>query len=88
MSTDTPTAREELTVTEVDGELLVLNEAAGQVHRLNATAAFVFEHCDGDNTKADIAERIVATFDVSPEVAARDLDELLTTFRDNQLLSD
>lgn len=83
-----PAARSDLTVTEVDDELLVLDEAAGKVHQLNATAALVFRCCDGNTSVAEISQRLVAQFDVDPAVASTDVAQLLDTLRTSQLLSD
>lgn len=49
---------EELEVNEADDGLVVFDPANDVVHHLNASAALIFELCDGTRDAADIA-RIV-----------------------------
>jgi hypothetical protein len=53
----TPRARtNELLIEELENELLVYDLAADRAHRLNATAAAVFRHADGERTIADLVD--------------------------------
>jgi coenzyme PQQ synthesis protein D (PqqD) len=52
-----PKAREEgLAVERVDDEVLIYDLERDRAHRLNETAALVFEHCDGERDPAGLAE--------------------------------
>lgn len=54
-----PRARKEkLVTTELAGEKLVYDEKRNEAHCLNRTAALVWEHCDGQTTVAEMAERL------------------------------
>lgn len=56
-----PKARsEQLIVKEMDGELAIYDEREHRAHELNATAAAVWQRCDGKTSLADIAARIAA----------------------------
>lgn len=53
----TPRARTtELLIEELEDELLVYDLAADRAHRLNATAATVFRHADGERTVAELVD--------------------------------
>ena len=81
-----PQVRVELTTSDVDDELVVLDELNGNVHQLNSTAKTVFECCDGSNRVSDIQQRLVDEFDVAPDVARHDVLSLLRQFRRQHLL--
>lgn len=83
---DKPQSAAHLTSTAVGDELLVLDEAAGQIHQLNRSAALVFEACNGDCTVSEIEARLQQTFGIDADLAHRDVQALLTTLTDKQLL--
>jgi len=50
-----PNARkEELVIQVVGDETIVYDERRNHAHRLNRTAAMVWQHCDGEHTVADL----------------------------------
>jgi hypothetical protein len=57
----------------VDGETVVLDQQAGVIHQLNATASFIWERCDGRAIPTDIAQQLAHAFEVDPQVALRDV---------------
>lgn len=61
-----PTRRAGLVSRVVDGEVVILDREAGNIHRLNATASFIWDQCDGKTTPTEIAERLAASFDGAP----------------------
>ncbi len=81
-----PHVRDDLTVSDVEGELVVLDELNGNVHQLNLTGTVVFGCCDGSTSMREIQERLIEHFDVTPDMALRDLKDLLTTLHDHHLL--
>jgi PqqD family protein of HPr-rel-A system len=79
-SSERPLRRTGLTVHELDGEALIFNAATNDTHRLNRTAYFIWQCCDGAHDLADITHRMTETFEVSEESAethARNMIELL-----------
>ena len=62
-----PRARSaDLVVEELDGEVLVYDLRSHDAHRLNATAATVWRHCDGENS----IEAIAALLDAADPAGA------------------
>lgn len=82
-----PQVRDDLTVSSVEGELVVLDESNGNVHKLNQAGTVAFGFCDGSTSIQEIQERLVEHFDVTPDVALRDLKLLLQTLHDHHLLT-
>ena len=68
-----PSRRLDLTIRELDGEMVILDRQAGLVHQLNRTASCIWEACDGSATPAELAEVVARTFDVDPNTAAEDV---------------
>jgi Coenzyme PQQ synthesis protein D (PqqD) len=58
----------------VGDELLLLEKGSGRLHRLNATAAWIYERCDG-RTAAAIAGELSSCFDVDESIALRDVED-------------
>ena len=78
-----PKRRSDVSIREVDGDTIVLDRGAEQIHRLNATASFIWHRCDGQYTVRDIADDLAGSFDVGPTAAkeavvtaVRQLDQL------------
>lgn len=57
-----PTRRQDLLSRTVEEEVVILNRDTGQVHRLNLTASYIWQLCDGTNTPDQIAEQLAADF--------------------------
>jgi uncharacterized membrane protein len=58
-----PAARQErLVVQELPDEVLVYDLDRDKAHCLNQTAAFVWKHCDGRTTSAELAKRFEKEF--------------------------
>ena len=49
--------------------MVVLDRTSDLVHQLNQTASFIWERCDGRSTARDIADQMVAAFDVDRATA-------------------
>ena len=68
--TDIPRRRSDLRARVVDGEIVVLDRKADLLHQLNATAGFIWQHCDGRATRHEIAALLVEAFEVDVDTAA------------------
>jgi hypothetical protein len=54
-----PLARTEgLSLTHLGEELMLYDEQSHKAHSLNATASWVWQHCDGQTSIAELAERL------------------------------
>lgn len=75
-----------VSVKEIEGQLLVLDRQHGQLHELNATAGFIWRHCDGRHEVVDIAAALAAEFDIDPVTAGKDVTAILEQFESRQLI--
>lgn len=74
-------------VTEVVGDGLgVFDPTRNQSYVLNATSALVFQHCDGQTTPQQLAERLRQKFNVSPSQAEQLLSLALAELEKANLL--
>ena len=72
--------RPDLATEVADGELIILDKAAGKVHQLNSSASFIW-HCIGDGLEtADIALELSDAFGVERESAFLDVEEVVARF--------
>ena len=74
-----PTPRPGLATRVLNDEVVILDHAKGNVHRLNATASAIWNLCDGKNTAEEIAALLAAEFQLK-------LDQVLVDVR--QTLAD
>ena len=77
--------RRDLSERTVEGETVLLDRANGQIHHLNATAAYIWKQCEGLSSKA-IAERLAQTFQIDPRSAETDVVALLGEMNAMKLL--
>lgn len=56
MTDNLPRSRQDLTVKELEGELLVYDEKSKKAFCLNSTSALVWKMCDGETTTAKMVE--------------------------------
>jgi hypothetical protein len=72
--------RPDLAIENADGELIVLDKAAGKVHQFNSSASFVWD-CLSDGLAIDeIALMLSEAFDLEPETALSDVQAALAQF--------
>ncbi len=79
--------RRELPSMPAGNESIVRDPGSGQVHFLNATAAIVWECCDGRTTTGECAARIRGAFDVPADAdLAADIGATLDGFAGKGML--
>jgi len=83
---DRPKRRGDLNARLVDGEMVVLDRHAERIHQLNSTARFIWDHCDGDRSVAQIADGMMEAFEVDGATAARDVADTVRQFAELGLL--
>ena len=80
-------ARKDLTLKEVGGDLVLYDPANQDVHVLNASAARVFQLCDGSHAPEDIAKALVESFDgVEYDQACEDVETTLHVLETKHLV--
>jgi hypothetical protein len=76
---------------DVDGEIVLLNVATGQYFGLDAVGSRVWlllqQDGDAGATLAQLADRVVAEFDVDHATAVSDLTHLFQQLADQQLVT-
>jgi Coenzyme PQQ synthesis protein D (PqqD) len=80
----TPRPRSDLNTRVIDNEVVILDRANGNIHRLNATASAIWNLCDGRNTPEEISRQVAASFQLTP---ADVLPDVLRTVEDFQRLN-
>jgi hypothetical protein len=80
-------ARQDLKTKRVSGDLVLYDPSNSSVHMLNATAANVFQLCDGSHTPEEMAKSLVESFDgVDYAQAYEDVKSALNTFEAENLV--
>ena len=82
-----PHRRTDLMYRNVDGETVILNREGGVLHRLNPTAAFIWDCCDGTVHGDEIVRRLADTYDIDSETCRKDVNEILGQFQSLNLLA-
>lgn len=84
-----PRRREEgLFVQQLGDELVIFDHASYKASTLNASAAFVFNLCDGTRTSEMLAEEVSAKQNVASDEAAAIVDLALDRFSRQHLLEE
>ena len=85
-STSPRKRRDGVLTREVDGEFVLLNTQAEQIHQLNCTASFIWRACDGNTSAEEIAHALAIDFEVEEDAALADVLEALRRFEGLELL--
>jgi hypothetical protein len=72
---------ESLIARELDDGILLLDMDAAKIHQLNASAGFIWRHCDGVASVADIAALVAREYQVDEGPAAKDVEMALSELR-------
>ncbi len=72
----------------VEGEMIVLDREHDLIHQLNKTATFIWEHCDGQQSAAEIANALCENFEVDEPTAVKEVLETLERLHDLELIGD
>ena len=80
-------AQQDLKIKRVSRDLVLYDPSNGDVHMLNATAANVFQLCDGSHTPEEMAKALVDSFDgVDYAQAYEDVKSALDTLEAKNLV--
>ena len=72
----------------VEGEMIVPYREHDLIHQLNKTATFIWEHCDGQQSAAEIANAVSENFEVDEATAIKEVIETLEKLQNLQLIGD
>ena len=75
-----------MTIRLVQEELVILDSDSQKVHRLNSTAGFVWNHCDGTATAEQIAADLAKSYAVDLEKVLPDVVEAIAALQTLGLL--
>lgn len=81
-----PRARADLAVAELDGEAVVYDPVASELHYLNHSAALIFGLCDGRTTIAEMAGTIGEAYEIDPDELDGQIRPLLKKLRESGLV--
>jgi hypothetical protein len=73
-------------VRELDGEIVVLDRRSNRLHQFNGTASFIFKRCGEGLAPPAVAAALAREFEVSDELAQRDVHAFLGVLGDLDLL--
>ena len=79
--------RTDVTEHELDGELLIFDPVTSNTHRLNDTALFIWQSCDGTRDVGQVASALAAAYDVSADEAHGHVERLLNELSDKGLFA-
>ena len=86
MSKNLPQRRQDVLDRSADTEHVVLDRTNGQLHRLNATAAFIWSRCDGCHSVDQIAEAMRDVFESVPDDLEEEINAVIDELRAKGLL--
>jgi hypothetical protein len=72
--------RDDLGIERLDDELLILDKKNEKIHRLNQTAAMVWEGLVAGRNSVQVASELVEVFDITVEVALQDVAKMMESF--------
>jgi len=83
-----PKPRTDITLQDIDGESLILDNNNEVIHQLNDTATFIWQQCNSLNSVSDISSLVVEHYLVSEENAKNDVLTVISNFKGLNLLDE
>lgn len=80
--------RSGMIVKEMGEETVLYDQEANEVHSLNATAALIYNLCDGERGLVEIVEEILSRFDIDEKTARRDVERVLSELKEKGILKE
>jgi hypothetical protein len=71
---------------EVEGEVIAVDVRTSEYLAINETGAALWHALRAGATTGELVERLVARFDVEPDVAGRDVSEFLDRLQERGML--
>ena len=67
--------------------IIAIKQAEEKVFKLNKTASYIWEHCDGKKTAAELIKELCREFEVDEATALNDAVEFIEKMQNKQLIS-
>ena len=83
----TPTTVADFKLEELDGEMLLYSPASTRSIYLNPSASVIWQLCNGEATVGEIIEALSERFPDAAADMAKDVDETIQTFLDNDAIT-
>ena len=77
----------EIVGTQVDDDLVMMDDAKGQYFGLNPIARIIWEHLETPTTYQALVDFLTQAYNVTPEKCSEDIDSFLTTMLANHLIT-
>jgi len=71
---------------EIDDETVIISPHDSVMHELNDTGSFLWKNIDGKKSAAELAELLVANYQVAPDIALSDAQALLDELSSRKLV--
>ncbi|HYU22169.1 MAG TPA: PqqD family protein [Candidatus Dormibacteraeota bacterium] len=71
---------------EIDDETVIISPHDSVMHELNDTGSFLWKNIDGKKSAAELAELLVENYQVTPDMALSDAQELLDEMSSRKLV--
>jgi hypothetical protein len=71
---------------EIDDETVIISPNDSVMHELNDTGSFLWKNIDGKRSVAELADLLVESYEVTPEVALADTQTLLDEMSSRKLV--
>jgi hypothetical protein len=71
---------------EIDDETVIISPNDSVMHELNDTGSFLWKNIDGKKSAAELAELLVASYEVTPDIALSDTHSLLEEMSSRKLV--
>ncbi|MBI5185975.1 MAG: PqqD family protein [Nitrospinae bacterium] len=78
--------RDGMIVKDMGEETVLYDQEANQVHSLNATAALIYNLCDGYRGLGDIVGEMLSRFNIDEKTARRDVERILSELKEKGIL--
>lgn len=75
-----PQVRSDLTIVELDGEAVIYDDDAGELHHLNGTATLVFSLLDGTATIAQLVQELAEVYGVPSHEISPQVEDIVARF--------
>lgn len=71
---------------EIDDETVIISPNDSVMHELNDTGSFLWKNIDGHKSAAELAELLVANYEVTSDIALADTQSLLQEMSSRKLV--